>query len=272
MEELSTLFLRAKDDVYTHLQGSSFSKILGQGYDFSELRTYESSDDIRHISWINAAKSNKLYVKKMHEERELLVHVSMLVDGRVVIGKKQELMTYILATLAYSCVYTNNLFQTSFSIGSEFKSFEAFRNSEMIEPILNKFHNLEPLGVASDYEKLPYKLLKIQEQKSLFFLVGDFLDEFDLSILAQKHELCVIIVRDRWEEKPVIDMNSELVNPLSNKIMNQTASKQALTHYAQKLNEHDEKLYRHFHQHQIKYIKVYEKSEVFEKLEQLFYL
>ncbi|CAA6802775.1 MAG: Unknown protein [uncultured Sulfurovum sp.] len=271
MDKLETLVLRAKEDVYTYLQGSNFSKILGQGYDFSELRTYESSDDIRHISWINSAKANELYVKKMHEERELLVNVAMLVDGRAIIGKKHELFSHILATLAYSAIYSNNLLQTSFFMGSEFKSFEAFKNVERLEMILNEFFSIDPLGLALEYDKIQKKLLNIEAPKSLFFLVGDFLDEIDLSILAQKHELCVIMLRDKWEENPSVGSDMALVNPLTNSSINKTLSKKALRYYKERLEEHDEKLYAHFDEHSIKHVKIYEKKEAFQKLEQLFY-
>jgi uncharacterized protein (DUF58 family) len=271
MDEFESIVLKAKDDVYTLLQGGNFSKFLGQGYDFSELRVYESSDDIRHISWINSAKLGEPYVKKMHEERELLVHVSMLLDGRAIIGKKQALMTHVLAVLAYSTVFSNNLLETSFTFGSEFKSFEFTKNVEAVEDALNEFSKIEPLGLELDYSKVQDKLLKVQEQKSLFFVLGDFLDEIDLSVLAQKHELCVIMVRDRWEENPVISSDIELVNPLSKASISKTLSKKALSYYKEKLEEHDENLYAHFHQHNIKYTKVYEASEVTEKLEQLFY-
>jgi len=271
MHELTTLLLKAKDDVYSHLRGSNFSKILGQGYDFSELRTYESSDDVRHISWINSAKLGEPYVKKMHEEREFLVHVSMIVDGRTIIGKKHNLMTYILAILAYSAVATSNLFEISLTLGKEFKNFEATKDIEAVEILLNKFSSLEPLGLVLDYGKIQKRLLKVQEQRSLFFVVGDFLDEIDLAILAQKHELCVIIIRDRWEENPMLDSDVELVNPLSNSTISKTLSRKALRHYKKKLKEHDEKLYAHFHEHRIKYVKVYDREEAVQKLEQLFY-
>jgi len=271
MDEFQTLVLRAKDDVYTHLQGSNFSKILGQGYDFSELRPYENSDDIRHISWINSAKLGEPYVKKMHEERELLVHVSMLLDGRAIIGEKHELMTYILATLGYASVTTSNLFEASFTFGREFKRFEATKNVEALEILLTEFSKIEPLGLKLEYEKIQDRLLKIQEQKSLFFLVGDFLDEIDLSILAQKHELCVIMLRDRWEENPILGSDVELVNPLSNSTISKSLSKKSILHYKKKLEEHDAKLYAHFHAHRIKYVKVYHREEILQKLEELFY-
>jgi uncharacterized protein (DUF58 family) len=270
MESFETVVLKAKEDVYTHLQGSNFSQILGQGYDFAELRSYDSSDDIRSISWINSAKSNELYVKKMHEEREFLVQVTMLVDGRAVIGEKQHLMLYLLSLLAYSSFQMGNLFQASFALGSAFKSFEATKEIEAIENILNNFAKVKPLGLVLEPNRVVEKLVKREHQKSLFFLVGDFFEEVDLSVLAQQHELCVIIVRKRWEENPHVDIEAELVNPLSGRTINKTVSNKALKHYREKLKAHDEKLYTHFRQHQIKYTKIYEISEVFEKFERLY--
>jgi len=271
MDKFETIVLRAKEDVYTHLQGSSFSKVLGQGYDFSELRSYENSDDIRYISWINSAKSNELYVKKMHEERELLVHVSLLFDGRMVIGEKQALMVYLFTFLAHAAVSGNNLFEASFVLGKDLKGFEAVKGVEGIEPMVKHLQKIVPLGLRLDYGHLQSKLLRLQAEKSLFFVIGDFLEEVDLSTLAQKHQLCVVMVRDRWEENPSLPSDVALVNPLTNSSIRKSLSKKALTHYVAQLKAHDEKLYAHFHQHQIKYIKVYEASEVFEKLEGLFY-
>ena len=271
MDNFKSIIFKAKEDVFSHLQGANFSKLLGQGYDFSELRPYNSGDDIRNISWINSAKLGEPYVKKMHEERELLVHVAMLLDGRAVIGQKQKLMLEVLAILGYSTIFTNNLLSISFCLGKNFRSFEATKNVEAFDETLEVFSKIEPLGLEIEYEHLENKLFEVQEEKSLLFVVGDFLDEVDFSILAQKHQLCVIMVRDRWEEKPVVSANMELVNPLSNKIMSQTTSKKAIAYYVQKLEEHDAKLYAHFHEHNIQYVKIYEPERMVEKLEQLFY-
>ena len=270
-EDFETLLLKAKEDVYTLLQGGNLSKVLGQGYDFSELRTYESTDDIRHISWINSAKLGEPYVKKMHEERELNVVVSLLVDGRMVIGEKQKTMSYILALLGYSALYSNNMFQSAFFEGNIYNASEASKNIEVLEKNLKELSRLNPLGLKLEYGSIQNTLLQSIEAKSLFFVVGDFLEEIDLSILAQKHEVYVIMLRERWEENPMVSPDAQLMNPLNNKVLSQTVSKKALTHYVQKLKEHDLKLYEHFNAHNIKYTKVYESSEVLQKLEQLFY-
>ena len=270
--DFETIVLRAKEDVYTLLQGGNLSRVLGQGYDFSELRTYESSDDIRHISWINSAKLGEPYVKKMHEERELNVVVSMLLNGRTIIGKKQELMVHILALLGYSALYTNNLFQSIFFMGEASQHFEPSKNVEALESVLTHFSTLQPLGKGLNLTRVQSELFKRVEHKSLLFLVGDFLEEIDLSILVQKHEVYVIIVRDKWEESPQVPADAELVNPLTNRAINRTASKKAIAHYVQKLKEHDAKLEAYLHAHQVKFCKVYRSEEVVEKIEGLLHL
>ena len=264
-----TLLLKAKEDVYSHLSGGNLSKILGQGYDFAELREYERTDDIRHISWINSAKLGQPYVKKMHEERELNVAVCSLLDGRLLVGKKQELLTYIVAVLGYSSYETNDLFTGVVLVGSTLKQYEATKKSYAIEKQLEELSMVDLLGKKSVYKSLSTLQLA---SKQLLFMVGDFLEEVDLSVVAQQHEVVVIIVRDRGEENPEISMNEQLVNPQTNQPISQTLSKRAIDHYKAKLLVHDERLYDHFHQYNIRFVKVYEQEEVMESLNQLFSL
>jgi uncharacterized protein (DUF58 family) len=269
-EDLEPILLRAKEDVYTLLQGENFSNILGQGYDFSELRRYESSDDIRHISWINSAKLGEPYIKKMHEERELNVAVSLLIDGRTQINEKQKLMSEVLALLAYSAFYTNNQFEGSYFKGNSFLSFESTKNIESLENFVKEVSKLSPLGLALPYDSIQETLLKSLEKKSLLFVVGDFLDEIELSVLAQKHEVYAILIRDKWEEYPETSADVQLVNPITKSSINQSLSKKELAGYVEKLEAHDKKLFEHFNIHHIKHTKVYNSSEVLFKLEELF--
>ena len=270
-KNIETITLKAKEDVYRLLQGGNFSKFLGHGYDFSELRTYDSSDDIRHISWINSAKLGEPYVKKMHEERELNVVVSMLIDGRMAIGKKQELMGQLLAVLSYSALFANDLLQSCFFVGESFKQYKPTKQIEEVEVTLKELLEVEPLGLALDYSQIGQRLLEKIEQKSLLFLVGDFLDEVDLSVLAQKHEVCVLIVRDRWEEAPIQNPEAQLLNPIRNRLISKNLSSSAIKYYKEKLEEHDQNLYAHFNKHKIRYVKIFSSDEIVKSLEELFY-
>ena len=264
--KFQTILLKAKEDVYTHLSGGNISRILGQGYDFYELREYESSDDIRHISWINSAKLGQPYVKKMHEERELNVAVCSLIDGRFSVGKKRELLAYVVALLGYSAYEANDLFTAFTFVGDELKSYEATKNLYSIEKVIEDIANGELLGKKIDYGKIDTMAM---ESKHLLFVVGDFLDPVDLSVLAQKHEVVVIIIRDELEENPPVSINEQLVNPQNNQLINQTLDKKSIEHYRAKLLEHDERLFYHFTEHAIKYIKVFNEEAFLWKLEKL---
>ena len=266
--KLQTILLKAKEDVYTHMSGGNLSRILGQGYDFSELREYDSSDDIRHISWINSAKLGQPYVKRMHEERELNVAVCSLIDGRFLLGKKQELLAYVVALLGYSAYESNELFSAFTFVGSQLKSYEPTKNIYTIEKVVEDISEAELLGQKIDYRKTSDIGLA---SKHLLFVVGDFLDEIDLSLLAQQHEVVVLMIRDVLEESPKLSSDEQLLNPQTNQPIAQTIGKKAILHYKAKLLEHDERLSSHFHQYGIRYIKLYREEELLWKLEQLFF-
>jgi len=267
IENNQTILLKAKEDVYTHLSGGNMSRILGHGYDFAELREYDTSDDVRHISWINSAKLGQPYVKKMHEERELNVAVCSLIDGRFLLGRKLELLEYVVAVLGYSAYEANELFSAFTFVGEELKSYEATKNLYTIESVVEDISKAELLGQKIDYSKV----LDIGlESKHLLFIIGDFLDPVDLSILAQKHEVVVIMIRDEVEENPLISVGTQLVNPQTNELVHQTLSRKALEHYRAKLLAHDRFLMEHFYQNNIRYVKVYKSDELIEKLESLF--
>jgi len=264
---VQTILFRAKKDVYTHLSGGNLSRILGEGYDFAELQEYQPTDDIRHISWINSAKLGKTYVKKMYEERELNITVCSLLDGRMVIGKKLELLSYIVALLGYSAYSSNNLFRSISIFGNDIKEYNPTKNIEAIEQSINNIYNFKPLGKSIDYREIPSKLMQTIEAKSILFIIGDFLDNIDLSILSQKHEVVVIIVRDRWEENPITSPNAQLIDPQTNRAINQTLSRRAIKYYKAKLLEHDNRLIEQFNRYNIRYTKVYNIDEVLGSLE-----
>jgi len=264
---VQTILFRAKKDVYTHLSGGNLSRILGEGYDFAELQEYQPTDDIRHISWINSAKLGKIYVKKMYEERELNITVCSLLDGRMVIGDKLELLGYIVALLGYSAYHTNNLFHSISILGNDIKVYRPTKNIEAIEKSIHNIYSFEPLGKSIDYGKIQSKLMQTIEAKSLLFIIGDFLDDIDLSILSQKHEVVVIIVRDRWEENPIASSDAQLIDPKNNRAINQTLSRGAVKYYRAKLLEHDSRLIAQLNRYNIRYTKVYNIDEVIGHLE-----
>ncbi len=267
--ELKEIIIRAREDIYGYLNGGNISNILGEGYDFAELREYNYGDDIKHISWISTAKLGKPYVKKMYEERDLNIVVASLIDGRFMVGDKLKTITYTAGVLNYSAYIANNIF-SPILISKRDIFYEPIKDIELIERYMRDIYNSNILGSSLDYSQISTKLLNRVYKKSLIFILSDFLEPIDLSILSQKHEVVAIIIRDKFEDNPTPILNSELIDPRTNRAVNQTLTKRAINGYKMRLKEHDNRLFSHLEANNIRYIKIYSIDEVIRKLEKLF--
>ena len=270
---LKALQLKARHQVYTLLSGHNLSKLHGEGYDFSELREYQAGDDIRKINWIISAKLGKPYIKELHANRELSVVVSALMDGSLYFGAgnaKQEKLTEVATLLAYAAEQSGDLF-TGFAYTQD-KTFETPPTKQLyhIEQFSQTLLETPVLHTKNDSEKSMQNLFKRLHKPSLIFVLGDFLEEVDLSLLAQKHEVIVIIIRDRAEEDPKRLGEVILSNPQDGSTMETFFGKSSIEKYLAKLKENDEINAAHFSRYDIRFVKIFTDEIAVSKLINLF--
>jgi hypothetical protein len=139
----------------------------------------------------------------------------------------------------------------------------------IIEKDIKIANNLKPLGKHIDYKKLESYLLSSVKQKSIIFLIGDFLELPTLRFLSAKHELYVAIVRDKFEEdiKLLGDFNIKDTTSLDSE--NIFLDEGSLKKYEELMQAHDEALFTMFHKLKIRYKKIYTDDDVVSKLLQL---
>ncbi len=113
-------------------------------------------------------------------------------------------------------------------------------------------------------------LFKRLHKPSLVFVLSDFLEEVDLSLLSQKHEVIAIIVRDREEEVPKTLGEVTLSHPQDSQKIDTYFGQRSIEKYLAKLKEHDEKLAEHFARYDIRSVKIFTDDEVVSKLVGLF--
>ncbi|MBN2824530.1 MAG: DUF58 domain-containing protein [Campylobacterales bacterium] len=270
MNELNHILIRANKDIYRYLSGSNVSNFLGHGYDFAELVEYNLGDDIRDISWINSAKRGEIYVKKMHEEKDLSIVCLAIMDGRMVVGEKFETMLQAAASIGYLAHYQNDLFSGLYNLKESLAITPPSKSHQAIEHFLKQLHNQQPLGTTVAYNHIIQQLMEQLHQKSLIVLVGDFLDEVDLSTLAYKHDVVALLIRDKQEEQPIYQSNVELIDPTTNEASHKMLTPRAIKHYQKRLLEHDAKLIEHFATHRIRYTKIFSPDEIVEKFSRVF--
>jgi uncharacterized protein (DUF58 family) len=270
---LKALQLKARHQVYTLLSGHNLSKLHGEGYDFAELREYQMGDDIRKINWMITAKLGKPYIKELHANRELSVVVATLMDGSLYFSSgnsKQTKLTEVATLLGYATQQNADLFTGLSYTQNQTYSTPPTKQLYHIEQFSKILFNSTLLGTTLDISASIQDLFKRIYKPSLIFVIGDFLEPVDLSLLAQKHEVIAIIVREREEESPPKLGEVSFSSPQDGTKMDTYFGKRSIEKYLTRLEENDEKRIEHFSRYDIRSVKIFTDEEVVSKLITLF--
>lgn len=270
---LKALQLKARHQAYTLLSGHNLSKLHGEGYDFSELREYQMGDDIRKINWTITAKLGKPYIKELHANRELSVVVATLTDGSLYYGlsnTKQIKLAEVATLLGYATQQNTDLF-TGISYRED-KTYSTPPTKQLyhIEQFSKHLFKSSLLNTRVNTLFSIQDLFQRLHKPSLLFILSDFLEETDLSLLTQKHEVIAIIIRDREEESPKRLGEVTLDNPRNKAKLDTYFGKRSIMKYLRRLEENDQKLKAHFARYDIRSVKIFTDDEVVSKLLTLF--
>ncbi len=260
MKKLQKILVKARRQVFSEMVGNNPSIFHGEGYDFIELREYVSGDDIRHIDWNITAKMQRPYVKVFREERELNVALVSLLNGSVYFGSKrfkQELIAEIVALLGFSVIKNGDLL-SSFIYTEDFDTIQKPSKSiYAVHKAVENVLNFDPLGKKIDFAKLSKDLFSKIRKKSLLIIIGDFFELPDFRVLAKKHEVLAIIVRDRLEEEPPQMGFASLVDPETNETLEGDFNAHTTKEYKKRVLAHDRALYERLKKDGILFTKIY---------------
>ncbi len=273
MSKLKKILVRARRQVFSEMVGNNPSIFQGEGYDFIELREYMPGDDIRHIDWNITAKLQKPFIKIFREERELNVVIVSVLNGSVHFGSKkfkQDVIAEVAALLGFSTLKNGDLLSSYIftdKIESHAKpSKKLYQIHKSVEEILS----FDALNKKVDFKNIADTLFKQLRRKSLILVVGDFFEIPDFKLLAKKHEVVALIVRDHLEEKPPQMGFSSLVDPESGAVLEGDFNRSSVESYAKKVQEHDRELYSVLRKDKIRFTKVYTDANVSVALRRLF--
>ncbi len=188
--------------------GDYHSAFKGRGVEFSEVRPYEPGDEIRSIDWNVTARMGHPYVKRFVEERDLTVFLAVDVSGSLAYGSrailKRELAAELTALLSFAAV--RNQDRVGAALLSE--GLELF-----IRPDRRRTHVLRivreilmrPSGGGTDLERGLGAVVKTLKQRSVLFVISDFLDSglsTSLKSAAIRHDVIVIEIYDPKDHDP----------------------------------------------------------------------
>lgn len=273
MSKLQKILLKARRQVFSEMVGNNPSIFQGEGYDFIELREYMAGDDIRHIDWNITAKMQRPYIKIFREERELSVVVATMLNGSIYFGSKrfkQDVIAEIVALLSFSVIKNGDLL-SSYNFSDHLISYlKPSKKVSQVHRAVEEVLEYNPLNQKADYKNLAETLFKRIKRKSLIIVIGDFFELPDFRVLAKKHEVLAVIVRDQLEEHPPQMGFASLVDPESGTVLEGDFNKSSVEQYAKKVQIHDRKLYESLRKQQVRFTKVYTHENVGVALRRVF--
>ena len=262
--------LKTRKQVFGALSGNNISAFHGEGFEFAELREYAYGDDVRKIDWKTTAKlGGKPYVKIYNEERELNVVVSTMLSGSTYFGTtvmKKEYIIEILAILGYSAVRNRDLFSHILYADKLYRHSKPTKKIFAVSKEIDEAINFDVIGKAADFTGWVDTLNKRVRKKSLMFLIGDFVGDINLSLLAKKHDLFVIIVRDHFIENPKPLGDIRLVDPGFLVSFSGNVDESTIKVYKDALVENDRVLLKHLQRIGARFAKIYTHQEAYLQL------
>ena len=268
---LKKILIKTKKQVFTEIIGNNITSQKGEGYDFAELKEYEYGEDVKNIDWVISAKMQKPYVKVFHAQKELNIKLVSILNGSTYFGTKkfkQELITEIASALAFICVKQGDPFSSYIANEELIQCTKKSKKSFNVNFMSEQLFNYNVLGKDVNYKYIINELYKTIHHKSIIFLIGDFfnIQNIDLKLLSKKHEVMVIIVRDKFEENPVALGNVNLNDPSSNISFEGLLNKDTISNYTKTIKESDHHLYTQLQASAIKFIKIYTHEDPVKKI------
>src|SRR3989338_4219751 len=117
VKQLDQFSLIVNKRITSRYVGERKSMFVGHGLIFQEYRQYCPGDDFRKIDWKVFARSDRLYIKRFEEDRNLVIHIIVDFSGSMDYGtgkyKKYEYASMLALGFGYLASNNNEKFLLS---------------------------------------------------------------------------------------------------------------------------------------------------------------
>lgn len=271
---IEEVLLETNKRFFSNFHGEHISSFLGSGLEFSEIREYTIDDDIRHINWKTTAKTSTPSVNIYFENKRLDIGLILLSKKSLDFGSKfskKDIANILMASLSYVAMQAKDNVTSLF-----FDSSYSEKKENIIKASSNKYHahrvfeygkNQNRQSDTLSYIKLCDTIISNMKQKSIIFLIGDFLELPDLKDIENSFEIYVLIVRDIKEENLELYGEYNLFDSVKQQSFHTNITHKTIKKYNKAMEKYDKNLYDYFKASNIKYQKIYTHENPIEVLE-----
>lgn len=188
------------------------SVLKGRGMEFSEVRLYQSGDEIKHMDWRVTARTGKPHTKLFEEEKSRDVYV--LIDFRqgMYFGTKCAFKTVIAAQLValigWAAVAAHDKLGGWLLSDNKQQEIKPRKHQKHLLQLFKQMIQIEPMETTTDgFITIAKRLRQVVRPGSLLFFISDFYDPMEpliptLRSLATHNQLIFAWVYDAIERCP----------------------------------------------------------------------
>ncbi|MEZ4753795.1 MAG: DUF58 domain-containing protein [Bdellovibrionota bacterium] len=250
LKSLELLKLKSRRAFLGMREGGHTSIKRGHGIEFADYRKYEPGDDPRHIDWGVYARSDRLYLKRFREERDL--SLLLLVDGTNSMflpetDKKWEFARDLALSLAYIALTQQDA--VTVAIPGKLKS-PAYRGVKSFNPLCDCFSRSEPIEKSEFLRGVREAVSSVRFPGAVVY-ISDFLMPFEeieqtLRLLRSKNlDITLIQVLGPSDNQPFENLAAKFIDAETNETINLVDTAANREKYSQLLNAHTEMIYKY---------------------------
>lgn len=270
LRSLDRLQIILKKKIYADKQGGHSSSNYGEGLVFQDYKAYVPGDDFRNIDWTVYARTDKFYIKRFEEERNMTVHILVDSSASMDFGSGKNTKFEYAAEIGLGFAYMAYRNNERFLMNTFTDTVTQIRPGKGRNQLMDLFEHFQkdPVKGKSDFLQAMDEYKKRITTKSMIVIVSDFLyDPAELrEVLARyrRSEVFVVQVLDVEERDLSIRGDVILEDAESDAKMRTFVSHRMKQNYQSKLDNHIMKLKDVCEENDASFISVSTNTPIFE--------
>ncbi len=248
LNHLDRLSLIINKRLTSNYVGERPSLYTGKGLVFKDYTIYSAGDDFRMIDWKVFGRTDKLFIKRQEEERNLVVHVIIDFSGSMGFGQlkysKSDYASMFGIGFAYMAMKNNEKFVIS-TFAEQLEVFRAQRGKAQLARIV-QFLNKKKATGTTKFEQSLSKYKKMITSKSMVVIISDFLYDVEeikkVLFRFKKHDVYLIQVLDDVEKNMNLEGDYKLVDSETKTVLRTFISPLLRKNYFDMLSDHNAKI------------------------------
>ena len=234
--------------VNSNYQGERKSLETGSGLVLKDYVQYTPGDDFRKVDWKVFGRTDKVYIKRYEEERNLTVHIIIDYSASMGFGgkyKKSDYAAMLGVGFAYMAMGNNERFVMS-TFAEQLERFRPRRGRRQLAAMVEYLNNKKPKGKTNFEASLHHYHKRQLNSRSLVFIISDFLydvEEVQKALFRYKdHKVVLIQVLDPIETELQLEGDYQLVDSENDSKLRTHISPYLRSQYQDAMAEHAARL------------------------------